>query len=264
MRSSPPQIAALLTGLALAGCQLAPPPPASQYRVMQATPSLGLSFFPGEAQLPAPQLATLQATGRTLPEEVVPVLYTDGRLAQARADRVGRALQRPIRLVVQRGAQPDQAMLVFPVRSGRIVADACRGPGARLVGDIWPGDDSNAVRLLPPGCSTEADIAAQVSQPGDLLYGRPLPPGAALPYAEAIEQYYHRADTAHSTAGSPPGGGGSGSASGSAAGSGGGGLTSPGTEGTGWSDSSSGGASGGGIAAGTGQTANPLLGPATR
>jgi type IV pilus biogenesis protein CpaD/CtpE len=49
---------------------------------------------------------------------------------------------------------------------------------------------------LPPGCATAMSIAAQTTAPTDLLVGRPLPPGAALPYAQAIERYYRRNDAA--------------------------------------------------------------------
>jgi hypothetical protein len=72
--------------------------------------------------------------------------------------------------------------------------DACGGEPARGLGDVWPGDDVHRIWLLPPGCATSTALRAMVVEPNDLLRGRPLPPGAATPFASAIERYYHRND----------------------------------------------------------------------
>ena len=190
----------------LAACVPGPPPPASQYRQSATEALLPLVFAPGGTHMTEAETNALRDLGHSLPVQVVPTLHASGPLAAKRAQAVEEQLARPVRLLDEPTLPPDQALLVS---SGpAIVADACRGPGVRELGSIWPSNDAVAPLLLPPGCSTALDIQAQTTRAQDLLYGRPLPPGAATPFAAAIERYYHRNDQPHSSGGQ----GGSGSA----------------------------------------------------
>ncbi len=183
----------ILAAMLLAGCVPGPPTPATQYRRAEYIPLLPLWFAPDGTRLSAQTVAQLQALATRLPVDDVPDLYAAGPLASARADTVGDHLGRPVRLLYATGLAPGQTTLVVHMPSG-IIADACRGNGKRALGTLWPANDSVAPLLLPPGCVTAAAIQAQVTYSGDLLYGRPLPPAAASPYAAAIERYYHRND----------------------------------------------------------------------
>jgi type IV pilus biogenesis protein CpaD/CtpE len=111
-------------------------------------------------------------------------------------------LQRNVRLRYQPGMAADEAVGTVPA-SG-ISADDCRGRAGRLTQDFWPGDDDRGALLLPPGCATATILAAQATAPADLIRGRTLPPGAALPYAQAIERYYRRNDQASAKTASEP------------------------------------------------------------
>jgi hypothetical protein len=190
----------LLVLVPLAACVPGPPPPASQYRQAETVSRLPLVFVAGSAQLTEAENARLRMLRLGLPVQAVPALQADGLLAERRANEVARRLGRPVQLQVVPGMPPDQALLV--TWSPAIVADACRGPGERELGSIWPSNDDMAPVLLPPGCAAAVDIQAQVTAPGDLLQGRPLPPGAATPFAAAIERYYHRNDPPQSNAAS--------------------------------------------------------------
>lgn len=186
----------LVCALPMAACVPGPPPPASQYHT-SATTQLPLVFAPGTNELSPPEKAELQQLRQTLPIQVVPVLQTAGPLAAEHARAVGRQLSRPVQLDTIPTIPPDQALLIMP--GTPIIADSCRGPGVRQLGSIWPSNDGGAPVLLPPGCATALDIEAQTTQPSDLLQGRPLPPAAAIPFAAAIERYYHRNDPVQST-----------------------------------------------------------------
>ncbi len=203
MRRLVPILAAML----LAGCLPSPPPPANQYRRAESIPPFSLWFAPDGARLSAQNAAQLQALAPRLSVDDVPDFYAAGPQAPARAATVGNHLGRPVRLVPATGLAPGQTTLVIHMPSG-IIPDACRGPGQREAGTSWPGNDSVAPPLLPPGCATAAVIQAQVTNPEDLLHGRPLPPAAASPYAAAIERYYRRNDAPQST-GATEGDGGS-------------------------------------------------------
>jgi hypothetical protein len=198
-----------LAALLLAGCQPGPPAPASQYRQAEIIGPLSLWFAPGGTRLSATDMSQLHTLARRLPADVVPDFYAGGPLAPARAQAVERQLGRPVRLLAATDLPAEQTSLVTRMPDG-IIADACRGAGQRTLGDAWPGDDATAPVLLPPGCATATDIQAQVTNPQDLLRGRPLPPAAASPYAAAIERYYRRNDAPQATGGSE-GNGGSGS-----------------------------------------------------
>lgn len=192
-------------------------PPASLYRPASATPPLAITFPPGDATPYGVNSASLHRLAAILPVGATPVLYAGGPLAPARAHAVASILQRPVSLQEEVGpgavaSGADVAVLTLTPRPG-IVPDACRGAGGRMLGDLWPGDDRHRAYLLPPGCSTAAILQAQTTRPADLLAGRALGPGAASPYAEAIERYYERNDphTAHGgDAGASSGGGGGG------------------------------------------------------
>jgi hypothetical protein len=161
---------------------------------------LPISFAPDDMHLTETVKWDLRQLGRSLPVQTVPALHESdaGPLATRRAQEVARQLARPVQIVVVTDMPADQTVLVVP-NSG-IVADACRGGGVRELGTMWPGNDAIAPVLLPPGCATAQDIAVQTTRPEDLLQGRPLPPGAAMPYAAAIERYYHRNDASQSNA----------------------------------------------------------------
>jgi hypothetical protein len=206
---------AWLLPLLLAACVPGPPPPASQYREAAAVTRLPLVFAPGGTQPIDSENAELRDLSRSLPVQAAPVLRASGPLAFARAQAVGRLLLRPVELVAAPGMPPDQALLV--ISGPAIVADACRGPGVRQLGSNWPSNDDDAPVLLPPGCAVAVNIEAQTTRPADLLQGRPLPPGAAMPFAAAIEKYYHRNDPGQSNASAPQGGSQSPAGSGSSA-----------------------------------------------
>jgi hypothetical protein len=189
--------------ISLAACVPGPPPTASQYRPAEAVTRLTVLFAPGTARVAAADGARLRDMRFVLPVQVVATLQASGPFAVERAEVVAHLLDRPVQLVAALPESPvDQTLLV--ISSPAIVADACRGPGERALGSIWPGNDDVPPRLLPPGCATAVALQAQVVEPDDLLMGRPLPPGAATPFAGAIERYYDRNNAAQSSAG--PGG----------------------------------------------------------
>ena len=98
---------------------------------------------------------------------------------------------------------PEAGRYVAVGAAGPAVSTNCLGPGQPETRGIWPGQDATRHRFLPPGCASSTAIAAMVVEPGDLLRGQPLAPGAALPVARAIERYYNRGeDTA--TPAAPP------------------------------------------------------------
>ena len=196
MRGHMPALAAVL--LLAGGCTPPITPPAPEYHLVERLPPLTLAFAPRSTRLTPADLARLRAIRPVLPVQAMPELYASGPLAALRARAVRDALGRPILVhpvaapTSPEAARPDEALLVLPTAEGSILSDACRGVGEPSAGDIWPGDDARRVQLLPPGCATAASIQAQVAAPSDLLLGRPLPPGASIPFADAIERYYRR------------------------------------------------------------------------
>jgi hypothetical protein len=195
---------ALVVLISLAACVPPPPPLASQYRSAVTVMHVPVPFAPGTARLAAVDRARLREMRLVLPIEAVATLQASGPLAVQRTKRVAHLLGRPVELVAASPESPvDQTLLV--ISSPAIVADACRGPGERALGSIWPGNDDVPPRLLPPACATAAALQAQIVEPYDLLAGRPLAPGAATPFAAAIERYYRRNDAGQSNAG-PSGG----------------------------------------------------------
>lgn len=199
----------------LAGCALPAPQPASQYRAVRQAPPVVLAFAPAGDDPSAADAAYLRALGTALPAGVLPELYAEGPRALARARAVRRLLDRPLVLrpaPARSGiaADPDLAVLVVPTPAG-VLADACLGPGQPVVGDLWPGDDARRARLLPAGCAVATALQAQVAAgagEGDLIQGRPLPPGASAPYADAIESYYRRNEPSQRASPASSGGGG--------------------------------------------------------
>ena len=180
-----------LCALLLAGCAESPPPPLANYHAAQSIAPLPLVFAHGEAGVPVSERPELRALTGRIPASTVPVLFGNDSLLSARAASVGALLRRPVRPVLAPDTPPDQAVLSVAIPPA-IMADACLRSGGLLEDGTWPGQDDNPIRLLPPGCATATDIAAQTARPADLLLGRPLPPAAALPYAQAIERYYRR------------------------------------------------------------------------
>ncbi len=157
-------------------------------------------FAPGTARVAEADRARLSAMRWILPVQAVATLQASGPFAVPRSEVVAQLLDRPVQLVAAEPGMPaDQTLLL--IANPAIVADACRGPGERGLGSIWPSNDDVPPRYLPPGCATAAALQAQIVEPDDLLSGRPLPPGAATPFAAAIERYYHRYDQSQSSAG---------------------------------------------------------------
>jgi len=190
--------------VALVSCAPRVPPPSSQYRSTGMARRVPVLFAPGTARVARPDRMRLGAMRWVLPAQAVATLQASGPFAVPRAEVVAELLDRPVQLVAAEPSMPvDQPLLV--IAKPAIVADACRGPGERGLGSIWPGNDTVPARYLPPGCATAAALQAQIVEPYDLVVGRPLPPGAATPFAAAIERYYHRADSAQSSA-APSGG----------------------------------------------------------
>ncbi len=191
--------------LCTAGCQPPDSVPTSYYHIEEAPPPIVLAF-PASGVTPLHGAALLQPLVDGLPERAQVVIQAQGPLAVARAHAVSRRLGRPVKLVAPSRAADlpfDQAVLSVRTPPG-IVSDACRGPGSPGVEDLWPGDDDQRGVLLPPGCAVAAALQAQVVDQADLLRGRELPPGAAMPFAVAIEKYYHRNDAAMNGAATEP------------------------------------------------------------
>jgi hypothetical protein len=185
--------ASLLFCLLAGACSTPAQPVVSQYRSAVSVPPLSLAFARGTADLTPGARASLQALARSIPAWSEPEFYGTGMLVEARAASVAHVLQRPVQAERMADGDPDVALLSVPVARG-ILADACHGMGGTIPDGMWPADDGKATRTLPPGCSTEADMEAQIARPFDLLQGRRLVPGAAMPFAAAIERYYHRND----------------------------------------------------------------------
>lgn len=245
-----PILALLIAPALLAGCVPPVPPPASSYRAAQQFAPIALQFAPDADEASPVDSARLRTLRFYLPAGTLPELVISGPHALRRAQAVRRLLERPVivRPVEGEMARPDAAVLVIPTQGG-VIADACLGPGQPVLGDIWPGDDARRASLLPAGCAVETALQSQVVAHGgasDLLRGRALPPGAATPFADAIEHYYRRNDPNQQRQ-SPAGGGGGGGSSSREGGSG----QAPTAE------SSS-------LAPSEADGANPLLGPLPR
>lgn len=198
MRAS--QLLAFLPIL-LGGCTPPAPPPAADYHLARQALPLVLAFAPGSDEPARLDADRLRYLGATLPAWIVPEFHAAGPRTLARARAVRRLLERPLVLShneLRAGtiADQDSAVVLIQATSG-ILPDACLGPGQPVSGDVWPGDDARRATLLPAGCAVatalQAQVAAAVAEQ-DLLRGRPLPPGAATPFTDAIERYYRRND----------------------------------------------------------------------
>ena len=191
-------VVTLLPLSGLAACVPPVPPPTSQYRIVQPIAPLAIAFLPGTSEITAADRSRLRAMRPILFNAALPELELSesdfsGRLALQRARAVRDALDRPVLLHPEPPSawSHDAGLLIVPSQPA-ILPDSCRGPGATGLEDIWPGDDDRRPKLLPPGCATAASIALQATEPGDLLVGRLLPDGNALPLADAIERYNRR------------------------------------------------------------------------
>ena len=186
----------LLAGLfVLSACHTALPPPPSQYSVTAPAGPVALRFAAASAELSGVQVRNLRALSLQIPATTFVDLAISGEPVQRRAQRVAHLLQRDVHIIIQPGMPVDEALVSVP-GSAAITADACRRRAQGNPEDFWPGDDHAGGLFLPSGCATAMSIAAQTTAPTDLIVGRPLPPGAALPYAQAIERYYRRNDAA--------------------------------------------------------------------
>ena len=208
-RSIPARVrkALLWSGLLLGsvGCQPASVLPTPYYELQQPIAPMTIGFAPG-ATRPSPGAEILGPLGAGLPERAWVVFYSAGVLAPDRARAVSRMLRRPVEVLPPSrdlALPADSGLLVVQVAPG-IVYDACRGPGGRGIEDNWPGNDEGRAVLLPPGCAVGRALQAQMVDPSDLLQGRPLPPGAAMPFTAAIEKYYRRNEAGMSGAAAEP------------------------------------------------------------
>jgi hypothetical protein len=152
-----------------------------------------LAFTPGGNEPVSADAQRLRSLRATLDPRIQAVLIeAPGPAALPRANRVARLSRHPILLRMVRSVATDAAWLLLPPSAG-ITADACATAAGALPGGFLPESDLGRLsQLMPPGCSTAAAIAAQVTQPTDLLMGRDLPPGASTPYADLIESYDNR------------------------------------------------------------------------
>lgn len=178
-----------------------------------------LAFAPQSDRLAAGEVQRLQSLRAELPVQTFPELFMSGPRSLQRARNVRDVLRRPVILYpaprpASGQVDPDYALLVLPTPIG-IIPDACHGIGEFGTSDAWPADDQRRAQLLPAGCSIASIMEIQAVRPTDLLEGRPLPEGASIPFADAIERYYHRNESGQSSAGAARNGGGS-SAAGSA------------------------------------------------
>lgn len=204
-----------VAAILLVGCTPIAPQPASGYHAVRQIPPMVLAFAPASNEPSAADAAYLRALGPTLPAGELPELYAEGPRALARARAVRRFLDRQLVLrpvPPHNGAatDPDLLVLVTSLPAG-VLADACLGPGQPVVDDLLPGGDARRARLLPAGCAVASALQAQVAAGagnGDLLQGRMLPPGASIPYTDAIESYYRRNDPSQRPSPASSGGGG--------------------------------------------------------
>ena len=180
----------LLAALLLSGCAV-PVPAFVDARGREVIP---VAFVPGT---PSPLPADAQRLLALRRHDGPALLFRPpGWLAADRAEAVARLSGRAVQFAA--GAVPlastggsDQGVLVVP-DAVDIAADPCLGPAGRGVGGILPGSERSTQAILPPGCATDRMLRAQAADPADLLRGRPLAPGAALPFAEAAEKYLRR------------------------------------------------------------------------
>jgi hypothetical protein len=183
-------LVALLGTLAAGGCMDSSDAyRAPQYQIAQPLAPLALSFLPGSGEPDAASRAVLRQVRPTLPATSLPVLHAGGPWAVARVRSVSAVLGHPVLLAPEQ--DNGSALLTFSAQTA-IVSDGCLGPGTQDGGDLWPGDDARRPVRLPPGCSTEQILQAQVTSRRDLLVGQNLGPAASSPYAGAIERYYNR------------------------------------------------------------------------
>ncbi len=163
------------------------------YHRSTITSQVALGFQPGGIAIEPNSLVQLDRLRPTLPADAALALIAGGGpLAVARSQQVSAELGRSV--LLETGAvRPDDGVLVVSVT--RLLADACLGPGQPNARNIWPGDDADRPRFMPPGCATDNAIEAMVERKADLERGRPLPPGVALPLARAAERYYQSTDT---------------------------------------------------------------------
>jgi hypothetical protein len=180
--------------LTLAGCY-GPPEreTAQQWHQVTTTQTLALRFVPNGVALDTPSLDALTQLRPLIPTGTDVALSTDGALASLRAGTVALVLGRPVTAL---SVAPPTASLE-PLGSlgftrTQLLADSCLDKPQRVGRNLWPGDDADRQALLPPDCAVATQIQRQVVAQDDLLQGRPLAPGAAGPYARAVELYYQR------------------------------------------------------------------------
>jgi uncharacterized membrane protein YgcG len=208
---------------ALSACASVPAPlTAYGYRAPAPGETILLAFTPGgndPVSADARRLRDLRAT--VDPRVQVLLIEAPGPAALPRANRVARLSRHPILLRMVRSVATDAAWLLLPPSAG-ITSEACATAAGALPGGFLPeGDFGRLGQLMPPGCSTASAIAAQTTQPSDLLMGRDLPPGASTPYADLIESYDNRnKGNGGGGAGGGGGGGGGGGELGGGAGAG--------------------------------------------
>ncbi len=192
--------AALALGLvAVCACACVDPylPNASLYVQQDAVQAVPLAFVSHTAVLTPDSAAALQALRGDLPAVASLSLAVAGGLAERRARQVGAELGRVVTPVPEQLSEsPGLDPAVLSVVTRRLVATDCLAPGQPDVPGSWPADDAFRLRSMPPGCAAANAMQQMAVSQQDLQRGRPLPPGAALPVARAIERYYSRSEQA--------------------------------------------------------------------
>ena len=182
---------------ALGGCVDQRLPSANTYSQQDVVQQVPLVFQTNSAELTPLTMAMLQTLRPELRAESSLTLVGSNDLAGPRARQVGTELQRfvaPAPGARPAAGQDDSAVLL--VTTHRLIGTDCLAPGQLFTRDNWPADDASRPRSMPPGCATANAIQQMVVSQEDLQRGRPLPPGAALPVARAIERYYNRSEAA--------------------------------------------------------------------
>ena len=181
-------VAALLLG----GCVDQHVPNAGSYVDDAMEDAMPVTFLPDTARLTPESRAALLSLKHRLPPGATLMLLAGDRV-EDRASAVASALGLDVSLPAvpdDQLSRTDRAELV--VTSRRLLPTECFAPGQPVPRDNWPGDDDTRARTLPPGCAVANALQQMVVDKRDLVRGRTLAPGAALPVARAIERYYNR------------------------------------------------------------------------
>ncbi len=186
---------ALAALAALAACSSEPtlPPPADtgkSIRVEHVRVQYAAAFAPGVSDLPAPEVARLDAfldqSGMRPGDRAFVAGAPSDPLASARTGRIASLLARhglgvePV--PPPPGLEPNHVAILVD----RYVAVP---PACPDWSDDPTGSHSNNVTSSNYGCATLSDLSLMIDNPRDLDTGRELGPAAADPAADAVERY---------------------------------------------------------------------------